>query len=69
MMEEIITLMIHEAKTTDEPDLCYGLKSVLTTLNMLIEQLIQDLSAVKKMEISDDAREQMINLLIQAHKT
>ena len=68
-MEHIITLIIAQAKTADEPDLCYGLKSVLTTLNITIEQLIQDLSAVKKMEISDDAREQMIDLLIQAHKT
>lgn len=68
MMEEIITLIIAQAKDSDEPDLCYGLKSVLMILTVTIEQLITDLDAVKKMEISDDAREQIIDLLVQQHK-
>jgi len=69
MMEEIITLIIHEAHARPGDQLPYKLKHVLAEVSLIIDTMASDLLRIKKMEVSDDTKDSMIDLVLRAHKT
>jgi len=66
MIEDIITLIIAEAKAWPDSTLLQGLNEVKAYLNIVIEWKIADIEKVQEMQISDDDKENIIKLILQA---
>jgi len=66
MIENIITLIIAEAKSSDIPILHQALGDVMVRLNTIIQFKIEDIRKVQDMEISDEDKEKIIDLILQA---
>ncbi|MBA7495178.1 hypothetical protein ES702_05757 [subsurface metagenome] len=68
MMEEIITLIIHEASDREGDNAALKLKEVLGEVSIIIGTMASDLVAIKQMEIGDDTKKQMAALVLTSHK-
>ena len=68
MMEEIITLIIHEAIEGEGKEMDLKLRAVLTEINLKIGTAINDLQAIRKMEISEPTKAEMRALVLTSHK-
>ena len=69
MMEEIITLIIHEAWSRKDAELPYKLKHVVAEINLIVDTMASDLLRIKKMEVSDDTKDKMTTLVLTSHKS
>lgn len=67
-MEEIITLMIHEAEIREGANLAKKLNEVRAEVGRVIFTITEDLIAVKKMEIPEEAKEEVRDSILTAHK-
>ena len=66
MIDNIITLIIAEAKAGDIPSLPQALGDLMVNLNRIIQYKIADIEKVFAMEISDDEKERIIEMILQA---
>ena len=69
MIEEIITLMIHEAQAREGKHLDFKLKEVLTEIYLIISTMASDLSAIRRLEIDEPRKAEMRELVLTSHKT
>ena len=69
MMEEIITLIIHEAVEREGTEIAYKLKEVVGEINLITANMSTDLLAIKQMEISEPMKAEMVALVLGSHKT
>lgn len=69
MIEEIITLIIHEAETREGQYLDFKLKEVLTETYIIINTIASDLSAIRRLEIHETRKAEMRALVLTSHKT
>lgn len=68
MMEEILTLIIHEAEVREGADLAKKLKEVAAEAGRIILTISDDLVAIKKMEISEEAKQEVRDIVLTSHK-
>lgn len=66
MMEDIITLIIHEASAEQNREIGSALKSVMTNITKIIDTKIGDLARVDNMELPDDEKDRIRNVILQA---
>lgn len=64
MMEEIITLIIHEASTVQAMDIGPALQSVLNDITSLINMKIQDLARLDNMHILDKEKDKIREIIL-----
>lgn len=69
MMEEIITLIIHEATGREGKEMAYKLKEVVSEIYLITDAIQSDLLAIKKMEIHEIRKAEMRELVLTSHKT
>jgi len=69
MMEEIITLIIHEAEAKEGRELATKLKEVAAEAGRNILNISEALVAIKKMEISEEAKQEVRDIVLTSHKT
>lgn len=68
MMEEIITLIIHEAELREGRELATKLKEVAAEAGRTILNISEALVAIKKMEISEEAKQEVRDIVLTSHK-
>jgi len=68
MMEEIITLIIHEAETREGDEMAFKIREVLTEVNLRAGTIANDLSAIRQMETTDATKEEMRKIVLSSHK-
>jgi len=69
MMEEIITLIIHEATEKEGKEMASKLNEVVSEINLITGTMISDLGAIKRMEVSEVTKAEMRTLVLTSHKT
>lgn len=69
MMEEIITLIIHEAEVREGRELATKLKQVAAEAERTILNISDALIAIKKMEITEEAKQEVRDIVLTSHKT
>lgn len=69
MMEEIITLMIHEATEREGLEMIHKLNEVRAEINLIIEKITNDLRAIKRLEIHETRKAEMVTMVLTSHKT
>jgi len=69
MMEEIITLIIHEAQAREGKHLDLKLKQVLLEINISMTTIVQDLLAIRGMALDEVKKAEMRALVLTSHKT
>ena len=66
MIDNIITLIIAEAKARDNLPLPAALRDVMLSINNIMESKIQDLGSVGGMDIPDKEKQRIIEMILQA---
>lgn len=69
MMEEIITLIIHEATGREGTEMGYKLREVLVEVTLCVDTMLSDLFKVEEMEIDEVRKAEMRTLVLTSHKT
>jgi len=66
MIENIITLIIAEAQGVNALPLPSALRQVMLDISTVIDSKVNDIAAVTKMEIPEDEKERITELILQA---
>jgi len=66
MIENIITLIIAEAKSRARSPIHLALKEVMRAVNRIMMSKIADVERVNAMEIPDEEKTKVLNLILQA---
>lgn len=69
MMEEIITLIIHEAISRKTEPLPYALQKISRELTAMIDTVARELLAVDDLRISEDTKQTMRDSILASHRT